>query len=77
MRSIVQEKLDTPQLLVGEDIDIGAQRRAEQTDHLGLDETNVARNINVSRSSKTSFVSTGDEKEEKEQVTLFRSLLLP
>ena len=69
--------MNIPQLLVGEDIDIGAQRRAELIDHLGLDETTVAPNINVSRSSKTSFVSTGDEKEEKEQVTLFRSLLLP
>ena len=71
--------MDTPQPLVGEDIDPGAERRTELTVHLGLGETNIAPNTNVSRSSKTSFVSRGDEKEkeEKEEVTLFRSLLLP
>ena len=66
--------MDTPQFLVGEDIDTGAERRTELTVHLGLDETTTAPNIDVSRSSKTSFVSTGYEKQE---VTLFRSLLLP
>ena len=65
MLSIVQEKLDTPRLLVGECIETGGERRTELTVHLGLDETTRASNIDVSRSSKTSFVSIGDEKEEK------------
>ena len=71
--------MDTSQTLVGEDIDAGAQRRIELTDHLGLDEATKAPNIDVSRSPQTSFVSSGEEKEkeDKEEVTLFRSLLLP
>ena len=69
--------MDTPQLIVGEDRGPGAERRTELSVQMGLYQTTVAPNTNVSRSSKTSFVSTGDEKEEKGEVTLFRSLLLP